>query len=477
MTDTLLKALSQTNILVLGDVMLDTFVFGEVERISPEAPVPILNKISSQDVLGGAGNVLRNLVGLGGPGGLVSVIGEDESGRQLKQLVNELNLENVTLLCDRSDRKTSHKTRFLAHQQLLRVDSETTLPVAWEGPLRKGVSDAIKGSHGVILSDYAKGFCTPEVCQGAIALAKAEGKPVFVDPKGTDWERYRGATILTPNKKELITYVGRPLNDLTDCEEAARQVLAQLNIGAILVTLGAHGMLLVRKDGPAFLEKATAQEVYDVSGAGDTVISVLSALVTGGISLERAVHVANIAAGIVVGKLGTAAIYVDDLLHALDTECVLEKIMTLPMVLDRVAKWNRHQKSIGFTNGCFDLIHPGHLSLLSQSRSQCDVLIVGLNSDASIKRLKGPDRPIHDQDARAAVLAALSMVDAVVVFDEDTPEQLIKAIVPHVLIKGADYTEDQVVGGDLVKKAGGRVFLAQLVPGRSTTRTVDKLKG
>ncbi len=477
MIESLSNIFTQTKMVVLGDVMLDTFVFGHVDRISPEAPIPVLAVTHQQDVLGGAGNVLRNLGGLGCQATLVSVKGQDESGRKLHQQVHNLETQaQLKLLCDRSDRVTTHKTRYMAPQQLLRVDQETILPAIWEGALKEATLAAIAQGNGVILSDYAKGFCTPQVCDAVIKAARLAGKPVFVDPKGADWDRYRGATLLTPNKKELVTYAGRPLESIGALEAASRQIIEELGLEALLVTLGAQGMLFVPKVGSAFLEKATAQEVYDVSGAGDTVISVLSTLMVGGVPPEKAVHMANIAAGIVVGKIGTAPIYVDDLLHVLDQECTTEKIMTLPMVLDRMAKWRRHGKVVGFTNGCFDLIHPGHLSLLTQARGQCDVLIVGVNSDASIKRLKGETRPIHDEQARLTVLAALSMVDAVVVFDEDTPEKLITAITPQVLIKGQDYTEDQVVGAGHVKGAGGRVFLASLVPGRSTTLTVSLMQ-
>jgi D-beta-D-heptose 7-phosphate kinase/D-beta-D-heptose 1-phosphate adenosyltransferase len=472
----LFSNLKSVNIFCIGDMMLDTYIFGHVDRISPEAPVPVLKIDHVNHVLGGAGNVVRNLVELGVHVAFMGVIGNDQSGNHIRMLLSQEKGVTPYLYVDHEDRITSHKTRFIAQQQLLRADAEAVMPVVWSNDMERDLAAALDVASVVILSDYAKGMLSEQVTRKIIGLCNQKDLPAFVDPKGLDWDRYKGATLLTPNKKELSTYVGYPLNDEETLLKAATDTICHLDLQGILVTRGSEGMTLVMTGKPSLTERTKAVEVFDVSGAGDTVISTLAAFYGAGRTIEQATHIANIAAGIVVGKTGTAPITSEELSHAIEIESFNNKSLSLAMAKERVQKLRHRSKIIGFTNGCFDLLHQGHLSLLSQAKSQCDYLIVGLNSDASVRGLKGEGRPIQDDQTRASILAALSMVDMVILFADETPMELIKALQPDVLIKGADYSEDQVVGADVVKKRGGRVYLADLMPGKSTTITVNKLK-
>mgnify|MGYP001078278086 CR=1 FL=1 len=473
----LFSNLKSVNVFCMGDIMLDTYIFGHVERISPEAPVPVLKIDHVNHVLGGAGNVVRNLLELGVHVSFMGVIGNDQSGNHIRMLLSQENDVTPYLYVDHEDRITSHKTRFIAQQQLLRADAEAIMPVVWSEDMECDLKVALEWANVVVLSDYAKGMLTSGVMARIVDLCAQKGLPIFVDPKGLDWERYKGATLLTPNKKELSSYVGYPLNDEETLLEAALQTIKHLNLQGILVTRGAEGMTLVMNDNSSLTERTKAVEVFDVSGAGDTVISALVAFYGAGGIIQQSTHIANIAAGIVVGKMGTAPITLEELYHAIELESFNNKVLSLSMAKERVQKLRHRSKIIGFTNGCFDLLHQGHLSLLSQAKSQCDHLIVGINTDASVRALKGEGRPIQDEETRASILAALSIVDMVILFDNETPFELINTLQPDVLIKGADYQEDQVVGADVVKKRGGRVFLADLLPGNSTTLTVNKLKG
>jgi D-beta-D-heptose 7-phosphate kinase / D-beta-D-heptose 1-phosphate adenosyltransferase len=475
----LVERLSRARVLVLGDVMLDRYVYGSVDRMSPEAPVPVLRQQSQRAMTGGAGNVARNIAALGGKVVLVGLVGDDAPGRELTAMLADEPGIASRLIVD-PDRATTVKTRFVAgRQQLLRVDGESAKPAtgAAAAALRAALEADLPGVDIVLLSDYAKGVLGDEVLQRAIAYIHGAGKRLIVDPKSRDLKRYAGADLLTPNRGELAAATGIAGEDDSATATAARQAMKAAGVGAVLATRGERGMTLVAGEAAPLHLPAEAREVFDVSGAGDTVIAVLAAALAVGADMAQAARLANTAAGIATGKLGTAVVHPADLLGALQARDVLAsdaKVVALETALERIQRWRTAGEKVAFTNGCFDLIHPGHVSLLSQARGAADRLIVGLNSDASIKRLKGADRPVQNETARGIVLASMAAVDLVLLFDEDTPIELIRAIRPDVLVKGADYRLDQVVGGDLVKAAGGRVLLAELLPGHSTTGTIAR---
>ncbi len=475
----LVERLKDVRLLCVGDVMLDCFVYGHVDRISPEAPIPVLRIDREAAMLGGAGNVVRNIVGLGARAEFVSVVGSDPAGRDVTALVGELAGVEPHLLVERQ-RQTTMKRRYVAgSQQLLRADLETVVPVsdAIADDIIRLVEAAIGDCGALVLSDYGKGVLTPRALAAMIAAARRAGKPVIVDPKGVDFARYRGASLLTPNRRELSEATQLAADGDAGVEKASRRVVESCDVGGVVCTRGAEGMSLVAATGEVHHLPAAAREVFDVSGAGDTVVATLSAGIAAGIPWADAARLANVAAGIVVGKVGTAVAYAADIAKALRDEGGFrdDKVVGRAAAIDAVARWRRQGLSIGFTNGCFDLLHPGHVSLMSQAKAACDRLIVGLNSDDSVRRLKGKDRPVQSEAARAAVLASLATVDLVVVFAEDTPLELIRALRPDVLVKGADYRVETVVGADLVHGWGGRVLLAELSPGHSTSATIRKL--
>ncbi len=478
----LVERLGRTHVLVLGDVMLDRYVYGSVERMSPEAPVPVLHQENLRAMAGGAGNVARNVAALGGKVVLIGLVGEDAAGRELTAMLGDEPGIASHLLID-PDRPTTVKTRFVAgRQQLLRVDDETASPASGStaAALLAGLDASLPAVDIVLLSDYAKGVLSDEVLQRAIAKIHGAGKRLIVDPKSSDFRRYAGADLLTPNRGELAAATGISGDDDASVASAARQAMTSARLGAVLATRGERGMTLVVGDSAPLHLCAEAREVFDVSGAGDTVIATLAVALAAGADLPQAARLANTAAGIATGKLGTAVVHPADLLGALQARDVLAseaKVVALETALERVQRWRTAGERIAFTNGCFDLIHPGHISLLSQARAAADRLIVGLNSDASIRRLKGPDRPVQNETARGIVLASMSAVDLVLLFDEDTPIELIRAIRPDVLVKGADYRLEQVVGADVVQSQGGRVVLAELLPGHSTTGTIARVGG
>ena len=474
-----LEALQGVRVLCVGDLMLDRYVYGAVERISPEAPIPILHVGDETVMLGGAGNVARNLVGLGAAVDFVTVVGEDEAGRRVdKLLAGEDGITGHVI--PEAERQTPVKTRFIASsQQLLRTDEESVKPLPDEvaEKLCEKVAKLTAKADAVVLSDYAKGVLRPTVTARLIAAANKAGRPVVVDPKGTDYARYTRADVLTPNRHELGVVTGMDVSGDAAIEAAARELMAKTALGAALVTRGSEGMSLFDQTG-AHHFAAQAREVFDVSGAGDTVVAAIGAGLGAGIPLADAAKIANLAASIVVGKLGTAVSYAEELRHVLqrrDLAASEAKMVPLRDAVKRVAQCRAKGQRIGFTNGCFDLLHPGHIALIAQAREACDHLVVGLNSDASARRLKGRERPVQSEMARGAVLASLANVDLVVQFDDDTPMTLIEALRPEVLVKGADYSRANVVGGDFVEAYGGTVILAELVPGQSTTRTISKL--
>ncbi len=477
----LVERFPEARVLVLGDVMLDRYVHGRVERMSPEAPAPVLRLARSTAMAGGAGNVARNIAALGGKALLIGLVGEDAAGRELAAMLGEQHNVTARLIVD-PGRPTTVKTRFVAErQQLLRVDDESAAPAAGESAA--GLIAALKAALGsvdiVLFSDYAKGVLADETLQRAAAMVRNAGKRLIVDPKSRDLSRYAGADLLTPNRGELAAATGISGEDDEAVVAAARRAIESAGVAAVLATRSERGMTLVERDGEPLHLPAEAREVFDVSGAGDTVIATLATALAVGADLAQAARVANVAAGIVTGKLGTAVVHPADLLGALQARAVLAteaKVVALETALERIQRWRAAGGRIAFTNGCFDLIHPGHVALLGQARGAADRLVVGLNSDVSVKRLKGPERPVQNETARGIVLASLSAVDLVVVFDEDTPIELIRAIRPEVLVKGADYRIDQVVGAELVQGYGGRILLADLLQGHSTTGTIARVE-
>jgi D-beta-D-heptose 7-phosphate kinase/D-beta-D-heptose 1-phosphate adenosyltransferase len=476
------EALSRARVLCIGDLMLDRFIYGEVERVSPEAPIPVMRVEKETMMPGAAGNVVRNLVALGAKAVFLSVVGDDGAGNELRRLLGAGNSLNPVLL-EHKGRPTTIKTRYVAAgQQLLRTDREAGAPIdpaLGEKLLRRAEAE-LPSCDVVVLSDYAKGVLDAARVARLIAAAQRLGKPVIVDPKGSDFEVYRGTSVVTPNRLELSRATGLPTGTNEEVAIAARRIHDSCGIGAVLVTRGSDGMTLLLEGGTALHLPTLSHEVFDVSGAGDTVVAALAAGLGAQLSMIDAAGLANVAAGIVVGKVGTAVAYADDLIGALHHRELASgeaKVLSLGPALDRIARWRARGLKVGFTNGCFDLLHPGHVSLLAQGRAACDRLVVGLNSDTSVSRLKGAGRPLQTETARATVLASLAHVDLVVVFAEDTPLRLIEAIRPDVLIKGADYTIGRVVGADLVHSYGGQVVLAELAPGHSTTATVEKITG
>ena len=476
-----IDALAQARVLCVGDLMLDRFVYGAVDRVSPEAPIPVLLIKRENTMLGGAGNVAANVTALAADAcRFVSVVGDDAAGRELRTLIEREAVGNGLVV--EPGRNTTVKTRFIAgQQQLLRTDDETVAPIAADTATKvlAAVRDVLPTVGAVILSDYGKGVLTDALVADLIAAARAAGLPVVVDPKGTDYRRYRGASIVTPNRKELMQATGLPADDDAQVEAACRRIIDTCGIDAVIATRSERGMSVVTNSGSAIHLPAEAREVFDVSGAGDTVVATLTAALSVGVGLDDAARLANIAASIVVGKVGTAVVRAPELLgalHAQEWRHGEAKVAAREEAAECAARWRHLGKRVGFTNGCFDLLHPGHIALLTQARAACDVLVVGLNSDESVKRLKGDSRPVQSETARATVLASLSCVDLVVVFGEDTPEQLIKALRPDVLVKGADYTVATVVGADFVQSYGGKVVLANLVAGQSTTNTIKRMQ-
>ena len=484
---------SHLTVLCVGDVMLDRFVYGDMERISPEAPVPVLRLTRTREMPGGVGNVANNILSLGGRAILVGLLGDDEAGARLRRIIATQDRLTDALVTT-AERPTVCKTRFIAaHQQVVRADEESRLALqpAEQAALVAAVEEWVDRADVLLLSDYAKGTLGEPVIARAIELARARGIPVFVDPKSPDVVRYRGATCIKPNTRELAAAAGRPVEDDASVVEAAQQVMALAGSDAILVTRSEKGMMLVERSGAVHAVRSRAREVFDLSGAGDTVIATMALAFASGRSLEQSMHIANAAAGVVVGKLGTATADIAEVLEELDLQDQeldglaseggpgsngIAGLSSLPRVLGLVARWKEQGLSVGFTNGCFDIIHPGHVALLAAARAACDRLVVGLNTDASVSRLKGATRPVNALAARAQVIAAIRHVDAVVAFEEDTPLELIRALLPDVLVKGADYTADQVVGAREVEANGGRLVLARLVPDTSTSATIARIR-
>ena len=464
-------------LLVVGDVMLDKYIWGEVGRISPEAPVPIVRATHHSEQPGGAANVAMNLVRLGAQARVIGFVGGDENQRLLNESMRGNGISSDLILSEGFP--TITKQRILGgRQQMLRLDSER-LGVRSQGDysrLLDCVLAQLQGYDAVVLSDYAKGVLTPEVCQTIIQAARTLSIPVLVDPKSADFTRYRGATTICPNLSELSLAANLAANDLKSLLEAAEAMVAAFDIEFLTATLSEKGIALIRP-GSRFMAPAVARQVFDVSGAGDTVIAVLALCLASRLSPETAVELANVAAGIVVAKVGTVPVEKHELLAALAPDLALhaeEKMVSRQDLVSRVALWKANGERVVFTNGCFDLLHVGHITVLEEAHRFGERLIVAINSDASVSALKGPSRPIVGERERGRVLAALAAVDAVVVFDEPTPLELILATRPDVIVKGGDYAVDTVVGAKEVLSWGGQVKIVPIVQGFSTTRLIQK---
>ncbi len=477
---------AQLRILVVGDLMLDRYILGEVERISPEAPVPVLRHAQRYERPGGAANVAMNLAGLGCQTFLAGFWGADGERNELASLLEQANVDTTGVVT--SSLPTISKTRIVARtQQLLRLDveSQSALPAEELSRLEARATELVTKVHAVILSDYAKGALTTEMCTAILRAARNANVPVLVDPKTRDFSKYSGATTVCPNLQELAQATGVPAHKTDRLLAAARAQMVEHDFRFLTVTMSEKGIRILSRDPavdgqpePDFYSPARAREVFDVSGAGDTVIATLAAALAGGLHIHTAVELANLAAGIVVGKVGTVPIAQYELVSALTPSTGLassEKMLDLPGVERRVAEWRASGETVVFTNGCFDLLHVGHIALLEECRRFGSKLVLGLNSDASVRRLKGPTRPIVGERERARVMAALASVDVVVLFNEDTPLELIRALKPNVLVKGGDYRVETVVGYQEVLAAGGRVEIVPTVEGFSTTSLVQRM--
>lgn len=478
--ETIKHGFEQKWVLVIGDLMLDRYFWGSVERISPEAPVPVVLLDHETECAGGAANVAANLVGLEIKTRLIGFVGADENASRLTRVVQSLGIESQGLVVAGSH-PTITKMRILGgHQQMMRLDHESRaayLPAEIEAITATALKHLAERPAVVILSDYAKGVLTDALCQAVITEARRLHIPVLVDPKGRDYSKYRGATALTPNRRETAEACQVAAKDTDALLTAAETLRKSLGLEFLAVTRSEEGISLLEDQQLTHIP-ATAKQVFDVSGAGDTVISTLAAGLLGGLDTKEALHLANLAAGVVVGKVGTAPIKKAELLAAVmlaDSQEQADKVCDLAGLLARTASWRANQQKIVFTNGCFDLLHAGHVTYLEQAKKLGDRLVLGLNTDRSVSALKGPSRPVIHEADRARVLAALEAVDAVILFDEDTPLELIKQVKPDVLVKGDDYAEQDVVGGTEVKSWGGRVALIAVVPGRSSSKIIEKL--
>jgi D-beta-D-heptose 7-phosphate kinase/D-beta-D-heptose 1-phosphate adenosyltransferase len=476
-----LTDLGNQTVLCIGDLMLDEFVYGSVTRISPEAPTPVIAVKRTEVMVGGAGNVARNLVALGARCIFIGVVGNDEAGAALTKALAANSQIEFELVIDPA-RQTTRKVRFVSEHHsahLLRADWESagTINAAAEDALIAHALKAMSRAGAVVLSDYAKGALTQRVIRAIIDAANKLGKPVIVDPKGRDYSIYRGATLITPNRQELADATGTAAQTDDEIAQAATGLAKSLSAKAVLVTRSEAGMTLVT-DGVPVHVPAYPVRVRDVSGAGDTVVAVLAAMLAMKADFESAMRAANAAAAVVVGKRGTATLTVAELRSRILPAASLapeEKIVFDWALLDEhLEDWRKQGLRIGFTNGCFDLLHPGHVKLLAGARAACDRLVLGLNGDASVTRLKGEGRPVQNVQSRAEVLAALTAVDLVVVFDEDTPRELIARVKATVLVKGGDYKREDVVGHDIVEALGGSVVLIDLVAGQSTSSIVQR---
>jgi len=466
----------EPNILVIGDLMIDHYLWGSCERISPEAPVQVVDIAKETTVLGGAGNVINNLKALGANVSVAGVVGDDANGEELREMLREIDVDESQLIVQKG-RKTSKKSRVIAvSQQILRYDKESKEDIesASVATILANLREDISSYDALILSDYGKGVLTQELSQAVIGLARQNAVRVLVDPKGSDFSKYRGATLLTPNKKEAQLATGIDIVDDSSLQEALLQLKSECDLDISLITLSEDGIAIFDDSLKKF--PTVAKEVFDVTGAGDTVIASIAYALSAGKSIEDTAKFANLAAGVVVGKIGSATVTMDEIeeyeasLHKSTSDAHIKSFDEINAIVER---YKKQGKKVVFTNGCFDILHVGHVKYLQIAKSFGDILIVGLNSDASVSRLKGPTRPVNVAEDRAYLLAALEAVDFVVPFEDDTPYELIKMIAPDVLVKGGDYEGKEVVGTEFA----GELRLVDFVDGKSTTQTIQKIQG
>lgn len=479
MVESLFQRASTLKCLVVGDLMLDEYLWGRTDRISPEAPVQVVDVLREDLRLGGAGNVANNLLALGCQVTVASVIGEDENGWALLKAFSRQGVDTAPIYQE-PGRRTGRKTRVIAaNQQIVRIDRESREPLSGqiEQQLINWLQQHITGFDVVLVSDYLKGVLTPSVLASVTSTASRRNIPVLVDPKGSDYSKYRGATCLTPNRKEAEAASGVPIQDGASLQQAADTIMSTVGLDNLLITRSEEGMSLFCGNGETVHIPTVAREVFDVTGAGDTVLALLACGLAGGLPLAESARLANVAAGIAVAKLGTSTVTPAEIITAVSLEHrdSDSKIKSREVLAEIIAAERAKGRQVVFTNGCFDLLHAGHVKYLQAARRLGDLLILGLNSDASVRRLKGPKRPLIDEDERGHLMAALDCIDYVCLFEEDTPLELITALKPQILVKGGDYTPEGVVGKDLVESYGGRVELIPFVDGKSTTNIIEKV--
>ena len=466
----------ESSCLVIGDIILDKYIYGEVRRISPEAPIPVVNVSSNKYVLGGAANVAGNIRGYHLKVYLAGLLGNDGHADRVQKLLLEKGIEFVGVIS--TSRCTTLKTRVVGfNQQLIRIDDEMTMGMneEEEKKILKEISSVFSHVQYVILSDYNKGVCSDSFCRKLFDMCEREKKKVIVDPKSNNWTKYMGAYLITPNFKEFQEVIGHKIkNEENQISQCGKAVMQQYKLDQILVTRSQYGMTLVSKELENLNFQAIQQEVYDVSGAGDTVIATIAAFLTAGYKLQEAVEASNYAAGLAVSKMGTYIVSLEEVIEYINHLGVWyeNKIISASKLAEILASWRKTKERIVFTNGCFDILHMGHIDYLNRARMLGSKLIIGLNSDFSIKRIKGNERPINDERARSLLLAALQCVDAVVIFNEDTPEELIKQVQPDFLVKGGDYKVEEIVG----RQYAGDVRVLSFLPGYSTTNLIEKIK-
>ena len=488
----LIQHLGEPRVLVLGDVMLDRYVWGNAERISQEAPVILLRADKREERLGGASSVATMLQALGAKTSIIGVVGRDGDGLQVRHILSQLGIDSEGVIAD-ADRPTTVKERYMGRaqarhsQQMIRVDYENRAPVSEtiERELANVLTAKLRDADIVLVSDYDKGVCTPGLLSRTIAAAQARGVKVIADPtRGGDYTKYRGCSAITPNRLEAGLATGRTISTVPDALKSAAELRDRLGLEAGLVTLDKDGIAMAHRDGRAELFPTRPRQVYDITGAGDMVMAALGLTLASGADYEAAIRIANIAGGLEVEKIGVATVtreeMLTDLLHApfraAETIPWANKVLPLPHLVTELERRRQTGQKIAFTNGCFDVLHAGHVQYLADARRQADCLVVGVNSDASVRQLKGPQRPVNPVEARATVLAGLQDVDYVTVFAEATPLALIRGIRPDVLVKGADYRKSDIVGAEFVESYGGRVHLAELRNGFSTTNILERLK-
>jgi D-beta-D-heptose 7-phosphate kinase/D-beta-D-heptose 1-phosphate adenosyltransferase len=485
----LVHNLGQPRVLVIGDVMLDRYVWGDAERISQEAPVVLLHADRREERLGGASSVATLLRALGARVSLAGVVGDDADGERIRRVLLDLGIDDGAVLND-ADRPSTVKERYIGRaqqrhpQQMIRVDYEVRTPLATgcEQRLLEAIAAQMRRADVVLVSDYDKGVCTPGLLAAVITRARAHGLRTLADPiRGSDYRKYHGCSVITPNRLEAGLATGRVLGTTTLALQSARELRERLDLEAAVVTLDKEGMALAHADGREQVFPTRPRQVYDITGAGDMVLAVLGIALAAAADYDPAIRLANVAGGLEVEKIGVATVTRDEILRDLlrgegsgEGGAVARKVLNRPALVQELRTRRALGQRVAFTNGCFDVLHAGHVQYLQEARAQADLLVVGLNSDASVRALKGPTRPVHDAGSRALVLAALEVVDYLSVFDEPTPLELIEAVRPDVLVKGADYGRDEVVGADLVESYGGRVHLARVREGFSTTRLLQR---